>query len=162
MSHQPAKDDSSVLPVLERYRAALLEEAQSIQTQCAVALNEERATHARAEQALESSYTEQRTALTARGRSLSPETLSSAFHYRRAQSETLARVRDQRDRAQKRLTQAQESLTSRLEELRVIERLRDKRKDYVNKERRRRAQMRLDELGIVRNCQAEAQWPSQE
>ena len=88
--------------------------------------------------------------------------LSSAYHHGRAQSAALEQARAARDRAQKRLTQAHDSLTARLEELKVIERLRDKRRNSEMREQRRRAQWRLDELGIMKVSQGEGRWPSAE
>ena len=157
-----ARDDSRVLSVLERYRTLILEEAQNVHVQCAEVLDKERANHKKAEEALQSAYTAHRTALVTQGQSLSPEALSSSFHHGRAQSEALEQARAVRDRAQKRLTQAQDGLSERLEELKVIERLRDKRHDNVLKKQRRRAQGRLDELGIIKACQPEGRWPSAE
>ena len=151
-----------MLAVLERYRTVILEEAQNVHLQCAEVLDQESATHAQAEEALQSAYTAHRTVLVSEGQSLSPEALSSAYHHGRLQSAAVEQARTARDRAQKRLTQAQDSLSARLEELKVIERLRDKRNDNVIKERRRRAQGRLDELGIIKACQPEGRWPSAE
>ena len=151
-----------MLSVLQRYRTLILEEAQNIHMQRADVLHKESATHTKAEEALQAAYTAHRTALVAQGQSLSPEALSSAYHHGRAQTAAVEQARTARDRAQKRLTQAQDSLSARLEELKVIERLRDKRNDNVVKEQRRRAQGRLDELGIIRTCQPEGRWPSAE
>jgi flagellar biosynthesis chaperone FliJ len=151
-----------VLSVLERYRTLILEEAQNVHVRCAQVLDKESATHTLAEEALQSAYAAHRSALVAPGQSLSPEALSSSYHHARNQSEALEQARTARDRAQKRFSQAQDSLSARLEELKVIERLRDRRSDSVSKEQRRRAQGRLDELGISKTCQAEGRWPSAE
>lgn len=156
------KDDSRVLSVLERYRTLILEEAQNVHVKCAEVLDQESATCTKADEALQSAYTVHRTALAAQGQSLSPEVLSSAYHHGRAQSAALEQARAARERAQRRVTQAQDGVSARLEELKVIERLREKRGSNVIKEQRRRAQQRLDELGIIRNCQAEGRWPSAE
>jgi hypothetical protein len=157
-----AKADSAVLSVLERYRTLILDEAQNVHVRCAQVLDKESATHTQAEEALQSAYAAHRSTLVAQGQPLSPEALSSSYHHARTQSEALEQARTARDRAQKRLTQAQDSLSARLEELKVIERLRDKRSNSLSKERRRRAQGRLDELGISTTCQAEGRWPSAE
>jgi hypothetical protein len=157
-----AKDDSRVLSVLERYRTLILEEAQNVHMRCAEVLDKESATYTKAEEALQSAYAAHRTALAAQGQSLSPEALTSAYHHGRARSEAVEQARMSRDRAQKRVTQAQDSVSARLEELKVIERLREKRNNNVIKEQRRRAQGRLDELGIIKSCQPEGRWPSAE
>jgi hypothetical protein len=157
-----AKADSAVLSVLERYRTLILEEVKNVHVRCAQVLDKESVTHTQAEEALQSAYAAHRSALVAEGQSLSPEALSSSYHHARAQSEALEQARTARDRAQKRLTQAQDSLSTRLEELKVIERLRDQRSNSVRKDQRRRAQGRLDELGISTTCQAEGRWPSAE
>jgi flagellar biosynthesis chaperone FliJ len=151
-----------VLSVLERYRTLILDEAQNVHVRCAQVLDKESAVHTQAEEALQSAYAAHRSALVAEGQLLSPQVLSSSYHHARAQSEALEQARTTRDRAQKRLSQAQDSLSARLEELKVIERLRDKRSNSLSKEQRRRAQGRLDELGISTTCQAEGRWPSAE
>lgn len=157
-----AKDDSRVLSVLERYRTLILEEAQNVHVRCAEVLDKESVTYTKADEALQSAYAAHRTALAAQGQSLSPEALSSSYHHGRARSEALEQARTARDRAQKRVTQAQDSVSARLEELKVIERLREKRSTHLLKEQRRRAQGRLDELGIIKTCQSEGRWPSAE
>ena len=151
-----------MLSVLERYRTLILEEARSVHVRCTEVLDKESAIHTRAEEALQSAYTAHRAALAVQGQSLSPEALSSAYHHGRAQSEAVEQARTACDRAQKRVTQAQDSVSARLEELKVIERLREKRSNNLIKEQRRRAQERLDELGIIKTCQSEGRWPSAE
>jgi len=157
-----AKDDSTVLSVLERYRTLALEEAENVHVQCAELLDKESATHTKAEEALQSAYIAHRMALAADGQALSPEALVSSYHHGRAQSAALEQARAARDRAQRRLAQAKDNLSARLEDLKVIERLREKRNENVIKEQRRRAQGRLDELGIIKACQPEGQWRSAE
>lgn len=157
-----AKDDSRVLPVLERYRTLILEEAQNVQVQCAEFLAKENASHTKIEEALQSAYTAHRTTLVAEGRALSPETLRLSYYHARAQCDALGQARTARDRAEKRLTQAQDRVSARLEELKVIERLRDKRRNSEMREQRRRVQWRLDELGIMKVSQGEGRWPSAE
>lgn len=157
-----AKDDSTVLSVLERYRIVILEEAQNVHAQCAQVLDKESATHTRVEQELQSAYAAHRTTLAAQGQLLSPQALSSAYHHGRAQCAAVEQARTSRERAEKRVTQAQDGVSARLEELKVIERLREKRSDNLVKEQRRRAQGRLDELGIIKACRPEGRWPSAE
>ncbi len=151
-----------MLSVLERYRTLILEEAQTVQVQCVESLAKESAIHTRVEEALQAAYTAHRTTLVTQGRALSPEALGSSYYHSRAQIEALEQARTARDRAQERLTEAQVRLSARLEELKVIERLRDKRRDISIREQRRRAQGRLDELGIIKNSQMEGRWPSAE
>jgi len=83
--------------------------------QCAEVVEKESATHSTAEEALHSSYTAHRTALLAQGQVLSPEALSSSYHHGRAQCAAVELARTALDRAQKRLTVAQDSVSARLE-----------------------------------------------
>ena len=158
---QSVKHDSRMLLTLERYRELALEEAQNMHARCAEVLEKENAAYARLDEALQSSYTAQRTTLENPGRSLSPDALRLAYYHARAQAAALAQARTARDRTQTRVTQAQDQLGARLEEVKVIERLRENRRRNGSKWERRRAQSQLDELGIIRTSR-EGQWPSAE
>lgn len=158
---QPEKHDSRMLLTLERYRNLALDEAQNAHTQCTEVLNKESAAHTKLEEALQSAYTAQRTQAE-NGQTLHPDTLRLAYYHARVQSTALAQARATLDRTQARVTQAQDQLTARLEEFKVIERLRENRRRSGTKWQQRRAQRRLDELGIIKACQVEGQWPSAE
>jgi hypothetical protein len=159
---KPEKHDSEVLLTLERYRGLVLERARSTHAQRTAAFEKEDAAHARIEAELEAAYLAHRTTLARQGQPLSPESLRMAYHHARGQSTLLDRARVARDLTRARLEQSQAQLAARLEELKVIERLRDNRKRTSAKWQRRRAQQRLDELGIIKACQVEGRWPSAE
>ena len=159
---KPEKHDSNVLLTLERYRGLILEEAQNAHTQCTAAFEKEDAAHTRIETALESAYNEQRATLANPGQALSPDSLRMAYHHARGQTTLLEQARVARDRTRTKVEQSQEQLAARLEELKVIERLRENRKRHSKKLQSRRTQQRLDELGIIKACQVEGLWPSVE
>jgi hypothetical protein len=158
---QPEKHDSRMLLTLERYRNLALDEAQNAHAQCAEVLEKESAAHTKLEDALQSTYTAQR-AQADNGQPLYPDAMRLGYHYARVQSTALAQARATLDRARTRVTQAQDQLTARLEEFKVIERLRENRRRRGTKWQQRRAQLQLDELGIIKACQVEGQWPSAE
>ena len=158
---RPEKHDSGMLETLERYRNLALEEAQSAHAQCAQALEKESATCAQLEESLESAYSVHR-ARANDGQALSAEAIRLAYYYARNQAVALAEARTSRDGARARTTRAQDQLAARLEQLKVIERLRENRGRGVAKWERRRAQAQLDELGIIKGCQLEGSWPSAE
>jgi hypothetical protein len=159
---KPEKHDSDSLLTLERYRSLVLEEAQNTHAQCTAAFDKESTAHARIEAVLESAYTTHRATLTGEGQLLSPESLCMAYHHARGQATLLEQARVARERTRVRAEHSQKQLTARLEDLKVIERLRDNRKRDSAKWQRRRAQQQLDELGIIKVCQGEGRWPSAE
>jgi flagellar biosynthesis chaperone FliJ len=154
-----ANSDSGLLLTLERYRNLVLEEAQHVHAQCAEALEKDNAAHTQIEAILEAAYSAHRATLTG---AVSPEALRLAYHYARVQATSLAQARSACDRTRTRVIQAQDQLAARLEEFKVIERLRENRQRSRAQLQRRRAQTRLDELGIIKACQVEGSWPSAE
>jgi hypothetical protein len=157
----PEKHDSKMLLTLERYRNLALEEAQNLHAQCAEVLEKENATHTKLEEALQSTYTVHRT-FANEGRPLSPDVMKLSYYHARAQAAAVAQARITRDRTQLQVRQAQDQLTARLEEFKVIERLRENRRRHGTKWEQRRAQLQLDALGIIKACQVEGRWPSAE
>jgi hypothetical protein len=158
---QSAKHDSRMLLTLERYRELALEEAQNVHVRCTEVLEKENTAYAKLDEALQSTYTAHRTTLEDPGRSLSPDAMRLAYYHALAQSTALAQARLARDRTHSRVTQAQDRVAARLEEVKVIERLRENRRRNGSKWERRQAQSQLDELGIIRMSR-EGQWPSAE
>ncbi len=97
-------------------------------------------------------------ALAAPGQRLSSEALRFAFHLGRAQSIALRASEDALEKSRAQIVQAQCGLAQRLEDIRIIERLRERRARARELDRRRRAQARLDELAIIKAWNGEDIW----
>lgn len=159
---QPDRHDDGTLVALERYRAVALQEARAAHAQCAEVLQTASAEHSRLEEVLEFAYVAYRASLGATDRPLCVDTMSVTYHYARAQAAALADSNSALERARSRVSRAQEQVAARLEELKVIERLRENRGRLHRKWQQSRAQSRLDELGIIKACGQEERWPSLE
>jgi hypothetical protein len=150
-----------MLHTLERYRSLGLEEARSLHVRRAEAFLQDEDRHARLETALQSAYAVQR-ALAEPGMPLSGDALRLAYHYGRVQIADLHEAYAARERSSALLAQAQDEVAARLEEYKIIERLREKRQRAAAQLDRHRAQLRLDELGVIKAWHEEGLWPSAE
>jgi hypothetical protein len=158
---RPEKHDGATLRTLERYRSLGLEEARSQRARLAESLLRDEEAHTLLETALQSAYAAQR-ALAQAGMPLSGDALRFAYHHGRAQIAELGEAHASRERSRALAARAQDELALRLEEYKVIERLREKRRHAGAQWDRHRAQLRLDELGVIKAWHGEGLWPSVE
>lgn len=154
---RPARHDTAVLATLERHRRLLLQEARALQSQHEALVVDAEEACGRAERLLEAALASQRAAI-APGTAVAVEDLWGAHQYSSAQAATLAELRSARAHRLSQLAQAREQLAARLEGVKAIERLRARLQRAEAKWARRRDQLRLDELGIMKGWKAEVTW----
>jgi hypothetical protein len=140
--------EDGVLRALERSRSVALEEARTQSTGKARELADREATHDELARARESAYEARRRQLAGNG-TFSVQHLYWNHQYAASQlaQEQVARALCEQARAV--LRQAQEETVRRLEELRVVEKLRARRLEQARRLSGRRNQERLDELGLI-------------
>lgn len=153
----PPRHDTAVLDTLERHRRLLLQEARALQSQHETLAADAEEACGRAERLLEAALASQRAAL-APGTPVAVQALWRAHQYASAQAATLARLHRAREERLSQLARAREQLAARLEDVKAIERLRERLQRAESKWARRRDQLRLDELGIIKGWKAEVTW----
>jgi hypothetical protein len=158
---RPDVRDAGLLRALERRRELALDEAREVHAERTAALERDESAQARLETALESAYDAGRELVRAGG-VVSGELLRVAHDYGRVQTAAIGKAREASGGSRRLVATAREEVADRLEEYKAIERLREKRgRDDVQWDRRR-AQWRLDELGLIRGSKRESTWPSRE
>lgn len=156
MARPPERD--APLMALERQRQFALDCSQVELARQADALLADEATHERLAADLESGHLIQRT-LAAAGQRLSSDALQFAFYRGRIKSVALNEAAETAEKSRARVVEEQRGLAQRLEEVRIIERLRERRIRTRRIDQRRRAQARLDELAIIKSWNGEDTWP---
>jgi hypothetical protein len=143
------------LRALERSRSVSLDEAHSLQRIRAQEFADQEAEHEACVQARESAYEAQRKQFGGAA-SFGVQELQGRRHYAASQlvQETAALAK--REEAAKLLHESQDEVSCRLEELRVVERLRARRRTEYLRTRARRNQQRLDELALIKGWSARA------
>jgi hypothetical protein len=139
------------LRALERSRSLALEEAQSLRRGRSQQLTERDREHEAREQERDRAYEMQRNEIVSLG-GFSAEKLGMALRYTATVSLQENEAREAREQAQAQLHEAEEQTLRRLEDLKVIERLRERRRLGTRRRQARRAERRLDELGVIRAC----------
>jgi flagellar export protein FliJ len=158
---QPASRDGHLLRSLERVRRLALEEAQSLQTRCEAECVQGETQLTRIEEALQAEYGRQRL-LAKDGTALSCDALQVSHTYLRSQAASLSEAAAALTTSRGRLAQAQSRVTSCLKEVKVIERLSERRRRAQHVVEQRRSQSRMDELGIIKYTNRKGPWPSPE
>jgi flagellar biosynthesis chaperone FliJ len=158
---QPAGHDGRQLQTLERVRRLALEEAQAIQTQCEAEVAQGESQLTLIETALQAAYGEQRLLMEG-GSALSRHALQISHDYRRLQAAALDGAAAALAAHRGRLAQAQRRVNSCLKDVKVIERLSERRRRAQHLLEQHSAQARLDELGIIKYTNRKGPWPSPE
>jgi hypothetical protein len=156
-----ARHDSATLRTLERHRGVAVEQAQAQHQQRATEQTRDEAAHTQLQRSLESTYSSLR-ALVQPGEILAGPSLSLSYEYARSQVAQLQQAALIRERSRALVDEAQAQLAARLEELKVIERLRERRRRGVARWVSRRNQWRIDELGTIKAWYREGLWRSVE
>ena len=144
--------EDAVLRALERSRAVALEEAQTLTSAKTVELAEKEATRDELARAREAAYEARRQQVTGNG-TFSVQHLYWNHQYAASQLAQEQAARALCELAQTALRQSQEDTLRRLEELRVVEKLRARRQAEALRVSGRRNQERMDELGLIKSWQ---------
>lgn len=159
MDRRPRIEDA-VLRALERSRAMALEDARTVTAAKAAELTEKEATRDDLARAREASYVARRQRMSAGG-TFSVQHLHWNHQYTASQVAQEKAAAALCELARAALQQAQDDTLRRLEELRVVEKLRARRRAEALRVDARRSQERLDELGLIKSRLATvAQTPS--
>jgi hypothetical protein len=152
--------EDGVLRALERSRSVALEEAQTVRVDRVRDVAEKEAAHEEIARARESAYDARRKQIVGGG-AFSIQQLHWNHQYAASQLAQEHAAHAICEQARLALRQAQEEALHRLEELRVVEKLRARRRDESARLSGRRAQERLDELGLIKawNTNKERTWP---
>lgn len=137
---------------LERSRSLALEEARTLGVARAAELAEKEATRDELTRAREAAYEARRRQVAGRG-AFTIQQLYWNHQYAVSQLAQEQTARAVCEVARTALRQAQEDISRRLEELRVVEKLRARREAEALRISGRRDQERLDELGLIKSWQ---------
>ncbi len=146
------KVEDTVLRALERSRAVALEEAQTLTAAKTVELAEKEAAGDELARAREAAYEARRRQVSSIG-TFSVQHLYWNHQYAASQLAQEQAARALCEQARTALRQSQEDTLRRLEELRVVEKLRARRHAEAARISGRRNQERLDELGLIKSWQ---------
>jgi flagellar biosynthesis chaperone FliJ len=138
------------LRALERSRSVALEEARTLAAARATELAEKEATREELARAREAAYEARRRQVAGNG-TFTIQQLRWNHQYAVSQLALEQAARAVCEVARTALRQAQEDTARRLEELRVVEKLRARREAEAHRLSGRRDQERLDELGLIKS-----------
>lgn len=139
------------LRALERSRSLALEEAQSLRHGRSQELAERNRLRDASERERERAYEAQRNEIV-RTTGFSAEQLGAALQYTASVTLREGEARKACEQAQALLNEAEVQTLSCLEELKVIERLRERRRQGLRHRQARLEERRLDELGLIHGC----------
>jgi SLT domain-containing protein len=146
---RPPRHDTTVLATLERHRRLLLDQARARQARHETLLARAEEALGKAERLLDSAHATQRAAVS-EGAALAVQDLQLAHQYATARAAALTQLHAAREQRLRELAEAREQLAARLEDLKAIEKLRERLQRSESKWSRRQDQSRLDELGLIR------------
>ncbi len=135
---------------LERSRSVALEEARTLAAARATELADKEATREELARAREAAYEARRRQVASNG-TFTVQQLHWNHHYAVSQLALEQAARATCEVARTALREAQEDTARRLEELRVVEKLRARREVEAQRLSGRRDQERLDELGLIKS-----------
>jgi hypothetical protein len=142
-------DSASQLQTLERWRSMELEEAQSEHASLAQAEEQRKAIVEKAQEQFEETQDFARSSVTDT-QPLSADALLRISAFSRMQVQVLEEARSALEEAQRTTAQAHERVVNRLENLSIVERLRERRSAAAQQEALRTDHRRLDEHALSR------------
>jgi hypothetical protein len=154
--------EGGVLRALERSRSMAFAEAQAERGARAGDLAEKEAAREQLARAREAAYEARRKQI-GHGSAFTIQQLHWNHQYALSQLAREKAAEELCEQARQALQQAQDEARRRLEELRVVEKLRDRRRAEFSRSSRRRGLGRLDELGLIKawhvTTTGEHTWP---
>lgn len=142
-------DSSSQLETLERWRTMELEQAQSEHASLAQVEEQRKAIVDKAQSQFEETQDFARASVT-NAQPVSADALLRIAAFSKMQVQVLEEARSALEEAQRTTAQAHELVVNRLENLSIVERLRDRRSAQAQQEASRMDQRRLDEHALSR------------
>ncbi len=142
------RPEAGVLLALERSRSLALEEAQAANATRLRELTESEASRDELARAREAAYEARRSQI-ARGAAFNIHQLHASHQFAVSQLLLEEAARQACEQARQRLSAAQDETARRLEELRVVEKVRERRRAEWLRATARRQQLRMDELGLI-------------